>query len=140
MKQLLTRHNYPVGAVCAMLEVSRSGYYAWRDRPPSARVQGDERLGVAIRATHEASRQTYGTRRVHAQLLAHGVQVGRDRVGRLRRQLGLGCKQKRSFRVTTDSAHTLPVADNLLQQEFAAAAPDRVWLKKAPGIKRIYKN
>ncbi len=58
----------------------------------------------------------------------HGEKVGRDRVGRLRRQLGIRCKQKRCFRVTTDSAHTLPVADNLLQQRFTAEAPDRVWL------------
>ena len=128
MKQLLTRHDYPVGAVCSVLEVSRSGYYAWRDRPASARAQSDERLAVAIRAAHEAGRHTYGTRRVQAHLREHGLPVGRDRVGRLRRQMGLGCKQKRCFRVTTDSEHTLPVADNLLQQNFAANAPDRVWM------------
>ena len=128
MKQLLTRHGYPVGAVCSVLEVSRSGYYAWRDRPASARAQSDERLAVAIRAAHEAGRHTYGTRRVQAHLREHGLPVGRDRVGRLRRQMGLGCKQKGCFRVTTDSEHTLPVADNLLQQNFAASAPDRVWM------------
>ena len=117
-----------MGVVCSVLEVSRSGYYAWRDRPASARAQADERLAVAIRAAHEAGRHTYGTRRIHAHLREHGLPVGRDRVGRLRRQMGLGCKQKRCFRVTTDSAHTLPVADNLLLQNFAASAPDRVWM------------
>ena len=117
-----------MGVVCSVLEVSRSGYYAWRDRPASARAQADERLAVAIRAAHEAGRHTYGTRRIHAHLREHGLPVGRDRVGRLRRQMGLGCKQKRCFCVTTDSAHTLPVADNLLLQNFAASAPDRVWM------------
>lgn len=128
MKDMLTRHDYPVGAVCAMLQVSRSGYYAWCERAPSNRARSDERLSVAIRAAHEAGRHTYGTRRVHAHLVATGMSVGRDRVARLRRQLGLRCKQKRCYRVTTDSAHTLPVADNLLQQQFEAEAPDRVWL------------
>jgi transposase InsO family protein len=112
MKGLLTQHDYPVGAVCKVLQVSRSGYYAWLERPVSDRARTDERLSVAVRAAHEAGRHTYGTRRVHAHLVNNGVAVGRDRVGRLRRQLGLRCKQKRCFRVTTDSAHTLPVADN----------------------------
>jgi transposase InsO family protein len=82
------------------------------ERPVSDRARTDERLSVAVRAAHEAGRHTCGTRRVHARLVSNGVAVGRDRVGRLRRQLGLRCKQKRCFRVTTDSAHTLPVADN----------------------------
>lgn len=112
------------------LEVSRSGYYAWRDRPPSPRAREDERLGVAIRAVHAASRQTYGTRRVQAELRAQGFEAGRDRIGRLRHQMGLHCRQKRRFKVTTttDSEHALPVAENLLQQRFEAAAPDQVWM------------
>lgn len=128
MRQLETRNEYPVAAMCKALDVSRSGYYAWRDRPPSARAREDERLGVAIRAAHVASRQTYGTRRVQAELCAQGFEAGRDRIGRLRRQMGLRCKQKRRFKVTTDSNHALPVADNLLKQHFEADAPDRVWL------------
>ena len=114
--------------MCKALEVSRSGYYAWRDRPPSARAREDERLGVAIRAAHAASRQTYGTRRVQAELVAQGFDAGRNRIGRLRRQMGLHCRQKRRFKVTTDSSHALPVADNLLRQRFEADAADRVWL------------
>ena len=114
--------------MCKALEVSRSGYYAWRDRPPSARAREDERLGVAIRAAHAASRQTYGSRRVQAQLRAQGFDAGRNRIGRLRRQMGLRCRQKRRFKVTTDSNHALPVADNLLRQRFEASAADRVWL------------
>ena len=83
---------------------------------------------MAIRAAHTASRQTYGTRRVQAELRDQGFDVGRDRIGRLRRQMGLRCKQKRRFKLTTDSNHALPVAGNLLQQRFEADAPDRVWL------------
>jgi putative transposase len=128
MRQLETRNEYPVAAMCQALEVSRSGYYAWRDRPPSQRTRTDERLQVAIQAAHTASRQTYGTRRVHAELRAQGFDAGRDRIGRLRRQMGLRCRQKRRFKATTDSNHALPVADNLLQQRFEADAPDRVWL------------
>ena len=128
MRQIETQGEYPVALMCKALEVSRSGYYAWRDRPASARARENERLGVALRAAHAASRQTYGTRRVQAELRAQGFDAGRDRIGRLRRQMGLRCKQKRRFKVTTDSNHALPVADNLLQQRFEADAPDRVWL------------
>jgi transposase InsO family protein len=121
--------DYPVAALCRALEVSRSGYYAWCDRPPSQRSRADERLRVAIRAAHKASRQTYGTRRVHAELQAQGFEAGRDRIGRLRRQMGLRCRQQQRYRVrTTDSNHTLPVAKNLLDQKFAASAPSQVWV------------
>lgn len=128
MKDLLTRQAYPVKVVCRALEVSRSGFYAWSQRPASERVRTDERLAVAVRAAHEAGRQTFGTRRVHAHLASNGFKVGRDRVGRLRRELGLQCRQARCFKVTTDSEHRLPVADNLLEQRFCAEGPDRVWL------------
>lgn len=114
--------------MCGVLEVSRSGYYAWRGRPPSARARTDERLRVAIRAAHTASRQTYGTRRLLAELRDQGFDIGRDRIERLRRQMGLRCRQKRRFRATTDSDHALPVAENLLNQQFTARAPNQVWL------------
>ena len=113
---------------CRALEVSRSGYLAWLKRQPSQRARDDERLRVHIRAAHEAGRQTYGVLRVHALLRHQGQKVGRDRVGRLRREMGLRCRQKRCFRTTTDSAHTLPVAPNLLAQDFSADAPGKVWL------------
>jgi transposase InsO family protein len=129
MKQLMTQQAYPVSALCAALGVSRSGYYGWLGRGPSQRAQLDERLKVWIRAIHQASRHSYGTRRVHRQLHAQGQPVGRDRVGRLRRQMGLQSLQRRSWRIsTTDSAHELPVAQNLLAQHFQANAVDRVWL------------
>nr|WP_238990454.1 IS3 family transposase [Lautropia dentalis] len=128
LKDRVHGKGYPLTVACRALEVSRSGYLAWLKRQPSQRARDDERLRVHIRAAHEAGRQTYGVLRVHALLRHQGQKVGRDRVGRLRREMGLCCRQKRCFRTTTDSAHTLPVAPNLLAQDFSADAPDKVWL------------
>jgi len=119
--------EFPVKTMAAVLGVSRSGYYAWLGRPPSERARGDERLKVAIRAAHEKTRQVYGAARLQAELKAEGFDVGRDRVARLRREMGIRCLQKRKFKATTHSKHGLPVADNLLGQKFEAQAPGEVW-------------
>ena len=111
-----------------MLEVSRSGYYGWQERRPSVRAQEDERLKVAIGVIHHRTRETYGARRVQRELAEDGFVAGRDRIVRLRRALGLRCKQKRQFRVTTNSAHHLPVAPNLLEQRFEVERPNQVWV------------
>jgi transposase InsO family protein len=108
--------------------VSRSGFYAWLNRKPSARQQADERLKVAIRAVHRQSRETYGVRRMQPELKDQGFGVGRDRIDRLRRELGLRCKQKRRFKATTNSRHDLPVEANLLEQRFNPTAPNQQWL------------
>ncbi|MFQ2106801.1 IS3-like element ISAeme20 family transposase [Aeromonas rivipollensis] len=118
---------YPISVICRVLEVSRAGFYHWRQRPPSQRQQEDERLKVAIRAAHSKTRQTYGAARLQAELAAEGFYAGRDRIGRLRREMGLSCKQKRKFKATTHSAHSLPVAENLLGQVFAPTKPNEVW-------------
>jgi transposase InsO family protein len=92
---------------------------------------GRERAGrrrPEIRASHEASRSRYGSPRVHAELRAHGRRIGRKRVARLMRGMGLAARRRRRFRRTTDSVHAFPVAPNLLGREFQASAPDRVWL------------
>ena len=119
---------FPVQLMCEVLGVSRSGYYDRVSRPESARAAEDRGLAAEIRAGHEGSRGRYGSPRVHAELRAHGRRVGRKRVARLMRGMGLAARRKRRFRRTTDSAHALPVAPNLLGRDFAAAAPDRVWL------------
>ena len=106
--------------------VSRSGFYAWQERPPSARALEDERLKVAISAAHVRTRETYGAKRLQTGLKAEGVEVSRDRIARLRRELGIFCKQKRKFKATTQSQPDLPVAENLLGQCFQAAAPNEV--------------
>ena len=120
--------DFPVQVLCEVLGVSRSGYYAWAKRPESARSLGDTALAGAIRNAHAASRGRYGSPRVHAELRAQGRQVGRKRVARLMRGMGLAARRQRRFRRTTDSRHGFAVALNLLQCDFRAAAPDRVWL------------
>lgn len=119
---------YCVSLMSRVLEVSRSGYYDWLGRGPSARSCEDERLKIEIRAAHQGSRETYGPRRLQPELAATGIQVGRDRITRLRRSMGLYCRQRRRFKVTTDSRHNLPVAPNLLNQTFEPTAPNQVWV------------
>lgn len=91
------RLQFPVQALCKVLAVSRSGFYAWLDRPPSSRAQEDERLKVAIRAAHRKTRQSYGPKRLQPELAAEGFVAGRDRIARLRREMGIRCLQKRKF-------------------------------------------
>ena len=104
------RPAYPIALLCRVFDVSRSGFYAWLNRKPSSRRQADERLKVAIRAAHRQSREAYGVRRMQPELEAQGFAAGRDRIGRLRQELGLRCKQKRKFKATTYSRDDLPVA------------------------------
>lgn len=122
------RRAYPIAAMCRVLEVSESGYHAWRKRPPSPRAQQDGRLEVEIKAAHERTRQTYGPERLQADLADKGIRVGVHRIKRLRRKLGLRCRQKRKFKATTDSRHNLPVAPNLLSRRFAVSAPNQAWV------------
>lgn len=121
------RHAHPVAAICRALLVSESGYHAWRRRPPSGRAQANARLEIELKAAHERTRQTYGPERLQADLADHGIQVGVHRIKRIRRELGLRCKQKRQFIATTNSAHALPVAANVLNREFAVVGPNKVW-------------
>lgn len=121
------RQDYPVPPMCRLLGVSTSGYYAWRKRPLSSRTQQEPRLEAEILAAHQRTRETFGVERLQKDLLEHGVQVGVHRIKRLRSKLGLRCKQKRKFKATTNSKHDLPVAPNLLNQDFAATAPNQAW-------------
>ena len=122
------RLHFPIQAMSRLLEVSRSGFYAWQGRKPSRRQREDERLKVAIKAVHQRSRESYGVRRLQPELAAEGFPAGRDRIARLRQDLGLCCRQKRKFRATTNSKHSLPVAENVLNQTFTPKAPDEIWL------------
>jgi len=122
------RLDYPMELLCRAFGVSRSGFYAWLNRAPSPRVQEDERLKVAINAVHVQTRETYGPLRVQPELAAQGFEAGRDRIVRLRHELGLRCKQKRKFKATTNSRHDFPVAENLLNQTFAPTRPNEVWV------------
>jgi putative transposase len=118
---------YPVVFLCHVLDVSPSGYYAWRRRPEPARVRLDAQLAVEIAAEHKRSRGIYGSPRVHLELRARGVRVGRKRVERLMRKNGIKGRQKRRFRRTTDSKHLQPIAPNLLARNFNPKRPDEAW-------------
>lgn len=122
------RQAHPIAPMCRVLEVSESGYHAWRTRSPSARAIADARLSAEIKAAHQRTRETYGPERLQADLADHGVEVGVHRIKRLRKELGLACRQRRKFVVTTDSAHSLPIAPNLLNREFTVAAPNKAWV------------
>ena len=123
MRQM--RLHYPIPLLSRILRVSASGFYAWRDRPLSKWAQEEARLEVAIKAAHERTRQTYGAERLQRELAEDGIRVG---ICRIKRKLGLRCKQKRKFKATTDSKHKLPVAENLLKQQFKAYKPNAVWV------------
>ena len=120
--------HYPIRLLCRCLAVSRSGYYAWRRRAPSARVQQDARLRVEIAASHSASRRTYGSPRILRDLREEGHRISRKRVARLMRELGLEGRRKRRFRATTDSQHRFPVAPNVLMRDFDVDAPNTAWV------------
>lgn len=119
--------QYPIEVLCSALEVSRSGFYAWRRRAPSARSKADARLAAEIAATHQKSRKRYGSPRVHRALAKRGIRVGKKRVERLMRDHGIVARQKRRFRRTTDSNHASPIAPNVVQREFVPKGLNRVW-------------
>jgi transposase InsO family protein len=119
---------YPIDVLCDVLDVSRSGYYAWKARPGSARARDDARLSAEISAAHARSRQTYGSPRIHADLRARGVRVGRKRVARLMREGRLVARRKRRFRRTTDANHSQPIAPNVLDRHFDVVQPNTAWV------------
>ncbi len=120
--------EFPVQRMCSVLDVSPSGYYAWRTRPVSPRVQANEKLLPEIRAIHSRSRKIYGSPRVHAELKACGVRVGKNRVAWLMRAENLRGQRKKKQPRTTDSQHSYPVAPNRLNREFQAIRPNEKWL------------
>jgi transposase InsO family protein len=119
--------SYPVRTLCRCLQVSRSGYYAWRHRGPSARALADVRLTAQLRLAHAESRQAYGRPRLVRALRGCGIAVGGNRVARLMRTAGLRARGRRRFITTTDSAHRLPVVPNRLRQRFDVRRLNRVW-------------
>ena len=119
------RRDYPVPPMCRLLGVSVSGYYAWRKRTPSKRARQEARLETEVLTAHHRTRESFGPERLQKHLEQHGVCVGVHRIKRLRRKLGLRCRQKRKFEATTNSKHDLPVAPNLLGEDFSVAAPDQ---------------
>jgi putative transposase len=120
--------EFPIAAMCAAFGVSRSGYYAWRDRRPSARAKADATLSERIVASHARSGATYGAPRIRADLHADGQAVGRKRVARLMRQAGLaGVSRRRGPRTTIRDARLRPASD-LVDRNFFAEKPDVLWV------------
>jgi len=125
---LAQRAYHAVAILCRVLEVSRSGFYSWRERPTSPTDKANARMAVEISAVHRGSRCTYGSPRVHAELRSQGHLVGRNRVARLMRQEGLQARRKRRYRTTTDSRHSLPIAANELSRNFEVRAANVAWV------------
>jgi putative transposase len=122
------KEHFEIQMVCRILQVSRSGFYAWRDRPCGPRQRRRDQLVSQIRQAHADSRGIYGSPRVHAQMAAQGTAVCRNTVCKYMRQEGLCSKMKRRFRVrTTDTRHDHPIAGNRLDRDFAARTPDAKW-------------
>ena len=119
--------EFPVARLCETLEVSQSGYFAWKSRPASESQCKDMVLLAHIRERFCLSRETYGSPRMHADLIEDGIIAGRHRIARLMRDNNLKARQKRRFKKTTDSDHGGPIAPNHLDQDFAATAPDQKW-------------
>ena len=122
------KENFPVTRLCQVLEVSPSGYFAWRSRPAASPRQREDLVLLAhIRSAFTLSNGTYGSPRMTRELQDEGLQVGRRRTARLMRENGLKARQKRRFKRTTDSHHAFPIAPNLLDQDFSATRPNQKW-------------
>lgn len=119
---------YGVQIMCDVLDVSRSGYYAWKSRPRSARAERREELAGQIAEAYRRGRGVYGSPRVYEELKAKGVKACENTVAKVMREQGIRSKVTRRFRVrTTDSCHDRPVAGNALGRDFAVERPDKVW-------------
>ncbi len=120
--------HHALSRLCRCLRVTRSGFYAWRQRPASAHAQRDRRLKVLVRASFDASQGRYGSPRIHRDLLEWQEPVSHKRVIRLMQEEGLKARVRKRFKGTTMSDHDQPVAANLLDRQFTAAAPNQRWV------------
>lgn len=126
MKEM--RLIYSIPKMARFFKVSTCGYYKWLKTPPSERAKEEARLEVEITAAHKRTRKTCGPERLQKDLMAHGIKVGILKIRRIRKKLGIRCKQVKKFKATTDSNHTLPVAANLLDQDFTVETPNEAWV------------
>jgi putative transposase len=121
------RNDYPLQALCGLLGVSTSGHADWKACGGPTQWLSDDQLLTLIRSVHAESKQAYGSPRITEELKDRGIPVSRNRVRKLMQAHGIRARHKRCYKVTTDSKHTLPVAPNLLNRQFATAAPDQAW-------------
>jgi putative transposase len=120
--------EFPVSSLCRILEVSRSGYYEWLARPPSAHTDTDQQIAAKVQQYFAQGRGTYGTRRLKHLLGQEGLVVSRRRIGRMLAQAGLRCKTRRKFKVPTAAGQAQTVAPNQLNREFTVHAPDTIYV------------
>ena len=121
------KKDFPVQRLCKVLDVSPSGYFAWKERPASHRQRDDLVLLAHVRSAFALSNETYGSPRMTYELRDNGLAIGRRRIARLMRDNGLRARQNRRFKRTTDSLHAFPVTPNLLDQDFTATGPNQKW-------------
>ena len=114
--------------MCKVLNVCRSGYYGWSKHAKSIRQKEYDQLIPVAQEAHRLSKGTYGARRIAAEITAHGTQCGRVKAATIMRLANVAAKQKKKFKVTTDSKHKLPVAPNLLNREFKVIEPDKIYV------------
>ena len=120
--------EFPVDVLCAVLQVSRSGYYAWRQRPVSGQAQRREQLVKRIQAAYAQSQQNYGSPRIHRELRDQGILCSENTIAKVMKDHGIRSKRHRRFVVqTTDSRYGHPLAENRLNQQFDVPAPNQVW-------------
>ena len=122
------REIFRVGRMCNILDVSRSGYYAWLNRPESLRKKQNGKLAAQIKVIHGQKHKIYGSPRIHRELKDKGISCSRNRVARIMKQEGIRAIVPRKFKATTDSKHNFSVAPNLLRQDFDIKEPNKVWL------------
>jgi putative transposase len=120
--------DYRVTRLCQIFEVSPSGYYDWLDRPESARAKENRQLTTKISLFHKASREIYGSPRIHRDLVESGEKVGENRVARLMRKNDIKSRMARKFVITTDSKNTMQPAPDRLKRNFDIDSPDQVWV------------
>ncbi len=120
--------EFKVSRMCQLLEVSRSGYYEWRSRPPRAEVEAEQQVEAKVKHYFAQGRGTYGTRRIKYLLAQEGLQVSRRRIGRLLTQAGLRCKTRRKCKAPTASGQAQTVAPNQLNREFTVQEPDTIYV------------
>ena len=130
--KLRAQHKLPTSKLCSLLNVAKSGYQAWRTNKVvplrTARQLWEAKIVAAIKAAHLQGRGVYGAKRIQGELIEQGFKVSLNRIRRLRRLHGIRCTHKRKYRITTDSKHNLPVAQNILDRQFEQIAPNAVWV------------
>jgi hypothetical protein len=122
------RDAFGIARMCGLLEVSRSGYCQWRGRAPSDRARSNAALDAAVSKLHAVSRRSYGRPRIVRSLRKQGLQVGHERVRKSLVRQGFRPLYRRPYRVTTDSNHKKPVADNILDRRFDGWPVNRAWV------------